>query len=68
MEKDSSPKLEGLRSEQLVRYAALFLAVNLLLCLLIGLKPEKDLYWQWKGLPNYLKWQSEVKDMKRRSN
>jgi|GEM_PF-2517623 len=56
MEKDSSPKLEGLQPEQLVSYAALFLAVNLLLCVLIGFfKPSRGEMLKWKNLPSYLK-------------
>lgn len=62
MEKNSPPKLEALRSEQLVSYAALFLAVNLLLCVLIGfLKPSRDETFKWQNLPSYLKIHSEYK-------
>jgi hypothetical protein len=60
MEKDSSPKLEGLRPEQIVSYAALFLAVNLLLCVLIGfLKPHPHAMLKWENLQEFLKMRSD---------
>jgi hypothetical protein len=57
MEKQPPPKLAGLRSEQLISYAALFLAGNLLLCVFTGfLKPFlSNQYDSWWKFPNFLR-------------
>jgi len=58
MEKQPPPKLAGLRSEQLISYAALFLAGNLLLCVFAGfLKPflSDGYYNSWWNFRNFLR-------------
>jgi hypothetical protein len=60
MKEGSSTSSSEARPEQLLNYAALFLAGNLLACALIGfLMPKSDTMFEWKNLPKYLKYRSE---------